>query len=297
MASSARSLPGSPVTPLEPCRRSAPAETADATAVRHAIHATAFRRIEAAVASSCGSQHAANEDAHSGLDGAGGLYVVADGVGGGALAATASRLLVTHLHAALEGRRLDADRVRDAVLDADRLIAQTIAQSTHLPGAATVVACAPVDRTGSGWMVAWVGDCRAYRLALDADAIERLTVDDTFGNLGEVPPDGGSPDDPARMVGNGATSGANVAMHSAAVGDILVLCSDGVHKHVDTDAWSRVLRRPVPLLQRCEDLVALARRNGSIDDATVLLLERHGIAAIERPSWLPRFGTPRREGA
>ena len=34
-----------------------------------------------------------------------------------------------------------------------------------------------------------------------------LTCDDTFRHLGEPPPPGGAPDDPARMVGNGATAG------------------------------------------------------------------------------------------
>ena len=69
--------------------------------------------------------------------------------------------------------------------------------------------------------------------------IELLTRDDTFGHLDELPPRGGSPDDPARMVGNGATSGANVALHGLACGDLLALCSDGVHKYVDADDWGR----------------------------------------------------------
>jgi hypothetical protein len=34
------------------------------------------------------------------------------------------------------------------------------------------------------------------------------------------------------------------------------------------------LSQRVPLAQRCEELIALARINGSTDDATVLLLKR-----------------------
>jgi protein phosphatase len=118
--------------------------------------------------------------------------------------------------------------------------------------------------------------------------IEMLTRDDTFRHLNESPPSGGSPDDPARMVGNGATSGANVALHELSCGDLLVMCSDGVHKYVDVDDWPRVLRQPAPLLRRCEELIALARANGSADDATVLVLRRAGLE-LARPRWLTRF--------
>ena len=76
------------------------------------------------------------------------------------------------------------------------------------------------------------------------------------------------------MVGNGATSGANVELHDLARGDLLALCSDGVHKHLDDLDWERVLRQAIPLARRCEQLIALARRHGSTDDATVLLVHR-----------------------
>src|SRR5205814_8968280 len=69
-----------------------------------------------------------------------------------------------------------------------------------------------------------------------------LTHDDTFAHLGETPPAGGSPHDPARMVGNGATTGANAAVHDLGRDDVIVLCSDGVHKHLERRDWCGVLR-------------------------------------------------------
>jgi protein phosphatase len=264
------------ITPLEP-------------GVPHGLHGnaqaaynTAFRRLEAAVASSCGSQREANEDAHSVLQGPGRVFVVADGVGGGAMARLASTQLVLQLHHALDGHRVDAARIARAMLDADREVARCIAQVSDGAGAATVALCAPANLLASRWWVAWVGDCRVYRLALRADrGIELLTRDDTFAHLNEAPPEGSSPDDPARMVGNGATSGANVQLHDLACGDLLALCSDGVHKHVPASAWEHVLRQPLSLAQRCEELVALARSNGSADDATVLLVQRGGFASAQ----------------
>lgn len=299
MAAPIRSLPGRLITPLEPGAPPDPRAVVPAAATGQQVeHATALGRIEAAVASSCGSQHEANEDAHSVLSSGGRLFVVADGVGGGAMAQTASRQLVSHLHAALDAGQPDAERTRAAMLDADRAIAHSIALVTDSPGAATVALCAPVNALASKWLVAWVGDCRVYRLAMGgASRLELLTLDDTFRHLGELPPSSGSLDDPARMVGNGATSGANVALHGLGRGDLLLLCSDGVHKYVDVEAWTQLLKRPVPLLRRCEALIALARANGSPDDATVLLLRRAG-PGMPRPRWLARwFGSADERGA
>jgi len=261
------------ITPLEPALPRGPHVGAQAS------YATAFRRLDAAVASSRGPSHDANEDAHSKLQGTGRLFVVADGVGGGAMARLASTQLVQQLHHALEGHFIDAARIGRAMLDADREVARCIAQVCSGPGAATVALCAPANMLASRWWVAWVGDCRVYRLALHREAgIELLTRDDTFAHLNETPPEGSSPDDPARMVGNGATLGANVALHELACGDLLLLCSDGVHKYLPADACERVLRQPLPLARRCEELVAIARRNGSADDATVLVVQRGGFA-------------------
>lgn len=285
------------ITPLEP-RRGRGAATAPAAQppTEQAVYATPSGRLEAAVASSCGSQHASNEDAHTALTGSGRLFVVADGVGGGAMAQTASRMLVAFLHRALDSGTIDADRIGKAMLGADRAIARAIAEVTDRPGAATVALCAAADAPASKWLVAWVGDCRLYRLAAGADAhLELLTRDDTFRNLGETPPPGGSLDDPARMVGNGATSGANVALHHFAPGDLLALCSDGVHKYVPGADWCLLLAEPAPLARRSADLVAAARANGSVDDATVLLLHRSG-AALPGSRWPARNAAGRATG-
>jgi len=261
-------------TPIEPGRMRRPL-VADADP-RESRHGSALGRFEAAAASACGRLHDSNEDAHSPPGGPGRLFVVADGVGGGAMAQLASRDLVGLLHDALAQGRIDAERVRTAVLDADRTIARRIARQTDRPGAATLALCARLDVFASRWLVAWVGDCRVYRHGgHDGAALELLTRDDTFGELAETPPAGGSLDDPARMVGNGAVARPSAASYTLAPGAFLVLCSDGLHKHLGADEWTRVLARPaVPLARRCDELVARARANGSSDDATVLMLRR-----------------------
>ena len=259
------------VTAVEPA--SSPRERR--TTSGHAIRLTPWVRLDAAAASVRGRQREVNEDWHSALDGSAPIYVVADGVGGGAMAAHASRELVSRLHASLDGRRVDGAAIRRALLRADREVGRSIARSTSSSGAATVALCAGRGPLLSRWLIAWVGDCRVYRVGAGAEApAQLLTVDDTYGRLREAPPPGGSRDDPARMVGNGAVDVPNVDEIALRGGDMLVLCSDGVHKHVEPRELSRVLRGPAPLARRCGRLLALARARGSRDDATVLVVRR-----------------------
>ena len=279
------------ITPLDPgAPRSPPAEAA--TSGHQSVFATLFGRLACAAATSCGSVHAVNEDAHSLLDRPAPIFVVADGVGGGAMAAMASRRLVAHLHGALEVDGVAADTVRQAVLDADRVIADSIAQLTDAPGAATMAMCAPVNLLASKWLVAWVGDCRVYRLA-PAVQPEALTRDDTFAQLQETPPPGGDPVDPARMVGNGAVVQANVAWADLAPGELMAVCSDGVHKHLHPADWQRALDGAQHLAAACEALVGAARAHGSTDDATVVLVQRATLG-LPRLPW--RSARARRSG-
>jgi protein phosphatase len=261
------------VTPSD----SAPADRASsrgrAVATLTADIARAWSRLSVAAASAAGPHHRINEDSHSPLDGIAPVYVVADGVGGGAMAAWASRHLVKAVHRKLERRKPDAALLVDALLAADGEIAQGIAHRSGASGAATVAACAATGRMRATWLVAWVGDCRAYVVARNGDA-RLVTRDDTYANLGEAPPPGGSPHDPARMIGNGAVSRPNVAKVGLGWDEMLVLVSDGVHKFVDAAALGRCLRDDAPLARRCRRIVEAARNNGSEDDATVLAVHR-----------------------
>src|SRR2546423_7489228 len=97
--------PRNPITPTDVGRARAPGEAQRVTSIiaaRETELTSRSARIQAAVASSCGTRHDTNEDAHSALDGGAAVFVVADGVGGGALAARVSTELVARLHGQLD---------------------------------------------------------------------------------------------------------------------------------------------------------------------------------------------------
>src|SRR5258708_34009847 len=85
-----------PHDPAGPLREPASRERASASG--HLVRTTPWVRLEAAVASVRGKRREVNEDWHSALDGDASLFVVADGGGGGAMAARASGELGAQLH-------------------------------------------------------------------------------------------------------------------------------------------------------------------------------------------------------
>ena len=77
------------------------------------------------------------------------------------------------------------------------------------------------------------------------------------------------------MIGNGAVDAPNVRHVELHARQMLVLCSDGLHKHVEPGDIQRQLRARAPLARCCGRLVELARLHGSTDDATVLAIHRN----------------------
>jgi serine/threonine protein phosphatase PrpC len=172
------------------------------------------------------------------------------------------------------------------LLEADRGIAAGIARYGGTTGAATVALCAATGALRARWWIAWVGDCRVYRVGREPGApAQLLTSDDTYRRLSEQPPPGGTPDDPARMIGNGAVSAPNIERVDLGWDEMLVLVSDGVHKHVDAREMGRVLEENAPLARRCLRLIEAARHNGSLDDATVLAVRRQAAPRTRMLRW------------
>lgn len=228
--------------------------------------------FEAAAASARGSYHPENEDSTLLKAPPPALVAVADGVGGGAQGKLASLTLIECIRELTPALLAREEPLRQWLHDADTAVAQEIAAHTDKPGASTFVAAAPLYG-GRRWRLTWAGDCRAYRITAN-NHVGQLTLDDTYANHGEPPPPGASPDDPARMVGSGAVDSPNQAGTALRGGEILLLCSDGVHKYVTEQEILALMRAPETLQARCQKLVAQAHANGGTDDATAVAIER-----------------------
>jgi PPM family protein phosphatase len=241
--------------------------------------------LTAAYASEVGSGHTQNEDCCSHVPAADHprFCGVADGVGGGAHGEIASSTLLAHCAEAPPEVVRDSVKLVDWLIKADAKVREAIARRSDRLGAATLAAVWFASPATA--MVANVGDCRVYRLRPQRDgySLEQLTVDQTYARLEQEPPRNGSANDPARMVGAGAMGRPPVIKIRLRECDLLLLCSDGVHKFVGADEIAGIVKRGIgegrTLRRICAALVGAAQNNGSLDDASALLVWRR-----------PRFG-------
>lgn len=239
--------------------------------------------LTAAYASEPGRDHARNEDCCSHVPSAErpGFCGVADGVGGGAHGEIASSVVLEHCAQASKNTYRDPARLVEWLARADSQVREAIARRSDQNGAATLAA-AWFPSPGTAYLLN-VGDCRVYQLrprdgSNGRYTIEQLTVDQTYASFDQLPPPNGKPDDPARMVGTGAVGAPPVVKTQIRQRELLLLCSDGVHKFVSDQQMAEMvgggLGSGKSLGSICNALVRAAKKNGSHDDASALLVLR-----------------------
>lgn len=224
--------------------------------------------LEAAGRSHPGWVRALNEDAFV-CDASAGLFAVIDGMGGHACGEVASAIARKHL-------RHSQGSLTDRLMAASEEIRSVAAGSPAHRGMGCVATAATLRR--GALRLAHVGDTRAY-LVSDAGC-ERLTRD--HNRATEAWDQGGTPD------GRGDALTADLGkagLHpvdvdavevDVASGDLLVLCSDGLHDRVPgpelmarlRDAW----RRAEPTAEVVDRLMALALERGGTDNITIVVV-------------------------
>jgi PPM family protein phosphatase len=247
--------------------------------------------FEAAYVSEAGKRQAQNQDSciHAPSAHAPRFCGVADGVGGGAHGEVASSVFLQHCAHAVGSIFRDRTRLSQWVIAGDAKVRDAIGRLTDRPGATTAVGI---------WLLFFgkahvvnIGDCRAYRVRPhdSRHSIDRITLDQTYQNIGEDHPPSGSPDDPARMVGVDALGTPSVATARIGEGDLLLLCSDGVHKFVPDAELAATIRaglsKRLSLKDICSALVRAAKANGCDDDASALLVMRHSWFGVRGVYW------------
>jgi serine/threonine-protein phosphatase Stp1 len=235
------------------------------------MNAPALRLVDAAL-SDPGKVRAANEDAFLAA-GDRGLWLVADGMGGHANGAWASRTIVEQLSQASLSGDLESDvsATAGALHAANARIfgeAQASGQRMGSTAAALLVAA-------GRFAVLWVGDSRVYLLR--AGTLHQLTRDHT--QVQEMVDRGLLSREEAanhpmshvisRAVGVEAAMEVDVIVDEAAPGDIFMLCSDGLSGVVSSAEIAEVLSGQRPRMA-CERLVATCLERGAPDNVTVI---------------------------
>jgi len=242
--------------------------------------------IEFAEATECGPVRPHNEDfiGHSipfspqHARSRGWLFVVADGVGGQDCGEVASRLTVETLIS--ECDKIGAGETPANLMARSIQSANTrVYEAGHGSMATTLVACLlRFDRA----TVAHVGDSRCY-LIRDGRA-RRLTRDHTLLNeqarFGIRESRGITRNVLSRSVGHNLFVNPEITEHHVVSGDLLLLCSDGLHGAVADQEIARIATAGASLSEATEELISIANRNDGGDNVSVQLIRVKSVEAV-----------------
>lgn len=227
-----------------------------------------------------------NEDA-VGADPGENLFLLADGLGGYSAGEVASAMAVSALltrltralrNAQADGTEFDPRRVlHDALVEMNQTIYRAALNSAAFDGMATTVVVAWF--TGGRLWVAHAGDSRLYRLR--RGKLEQITRDHSFSQ--ELLDAGMVTEQEARLLpaknlvtrALGAVAEVEPEIHDYdfAVGDVLLLCSDGLTEMVGFDEIAALMTNGLPnLAQMAGRLVDRANEAGGRDNTSVVLV-------------------------
>ena len=212
------------------------------------------------------------------------VFVVADGMGGYERGDAASRLVV-EAFAPLAGLGVvqPAD-IDAAVRSAQQQVAALVGADGSAPGS-TLVAAAHVIEDGRGyWLVANIGDSRAYLLAngvLEQISRDHSVVQELI-DAGELTRDEalGHPERHVvtRAIGAHTLSEPDFALVPAEVGSRQLLCYDGLPTEISDTAILHILAEDGPAERTVNTLVDAAVAAGGHDNVTVVVVDVAGTA-------------------
>lgn len=216
------------------------------------------------------------------------LAIVADGMGGAAAGEEASRIAVESIKSGFNIRENrgpesyeDAtltEKLRDAIQSANARIVEKATISPEMRGMGTTVTMAFVRGTYA--IVAHVGDSRAYLVDGEDRSITQITSDHSFVEAllaaGHITQEQAE-DHPMRNVlyrALGQAEDIDVDMYYKRlhVGDRMVLCSDGLTRHVKPDEIAKLaLSDPNPDVAS-QKMIDLANERGGEDNVSVIVI-------------------------
>jgi PPM family protein phosphatase len=224
------------------------------------------------------------------------VYVVADGMGGHQSGEVASRIaansIASYFRTGTGGRREIGERLRASVAHANARIFARADDSRSHRGMGTTVVAAAFERGEGELYVAHAGDSRCYRLR--AGEFAQLTRDHSLISDALLEHPDLSEADLAylprnvitRALGIGPTVDVDLCVDKSQLGDLYLLCSDGLHGVVSDAEVSAILKDHPVLTDGCARLIERANELGGKDNITAVLIR---IEEEDEP-WSKRTG-------
>ena len=235
--------------------------------------------MQCAVRSDVGRVRAVNEDATLAMP-VGGVYAVADGMGGHNAGDVASRLAMESLRNRLRNRQPGTQALQTAVQETNLVLTRRAQDDEACQGMGTTLTL--LWAKGASALLAHVGDSRAYLYR--AGVLTQLTQDHSM--VAELQRQGVLTAQEARRhpyrnvitraLGTAGYVEADILSLDLLPGDCVLLCSDGLTGMVDDERLCALLARE-PLLEVAADaLLEAALTAGGRDNVSLLLLRYDG---------------------
>ena len=252
---------------------------------------TSMRAVAAGI-SDVGLQRDHNEDSFAIVNDQE-LYVVADGMGGHRAGDVASRLATDaivdffratasddvtwpfHFDARLSE---EENRLLTGIRIANRQILERSSRSRECHGMGTTIVGALFSKKKSKMYIGHVGDSRAYRVR--SGEIKQMTRDHSLVNDYLLAMPELSEEQRSELPKNVITRALGMQDHvtvdlqsdDAQLGDLYVLCSDGLSGMIDDREILDVIRTTDDLSEACRRLIALANEHGGEDNITAVVV-------------------------
>jgi serine/threonine protein phosphatase PrpC len=207
-----------------------------------------------------------------------GLFAVADGMGGLRGGEVASAIAVDTLRATFETRHFDsvteselprrAAELAAAIREANAAILGEAKQRKELAGMGTTLSAARFSVSKQRLYLAHIGDSRVYRFR--GRQMTRMTKDHTMEELGVQGDDSGNL---SRALGVWPRVAIDIILAKPLVGDLYLLCSDGLTKMVDESRIARMLFGGPTIDETARALVEAANASGGKDNISVVLVK------------------------
>ena len=228
----------------------------------------------------CGLKRAENQDAYRCLP-ARGLFVIADGMGGGEGGSRAAEMVVRILEQAVTVPLKHLSGITKFAYQANAEI-RDYAREHNLRGmGATIVGILLSAFHPDRALLFSAGDSRGYRLR--HGTLTQLTTDHTIASAMGV----GEETLAKHLQGiltNVAGCGAGFFLETRELelcpGDVYLLCSDGISRQVSESEMKRILESGGSPAARGRALIEASLKAGGVDNATAIVLEFDSIPEI-----------------
>jgi len=223
------------------------------------------------------------------------LFAVADGMGGYAGGSVASGLAVEALKHAFEQAAFQAELRSDrpvprrgselasSIMRAHQAVFSAARASPEHRKMGTTLVAARFSPNKQRVYIGHVGDSRCYRLR--HGSLRQLTTDQNLRKLGLAGPHA---DDLLQAIGVTVDLSIDLIVDIPQVGDVYLLCSDGLNKMVSDRKIQETLAQQRDLEAAVYGLIELANDAGGKDNVSVILIKvldraQHGLVTIPSP--------------